>query len=1450
MLRFNTFRSERYLRSKFVEGKYLLASEATDLELEVLDLLRKVVSSTLGDVAIEDAFKVERYSDTQILIKPGQAWFKGLPYAMRGGKDQLVSGAVLSVGTVPVGTVATDDSTGLGKIITFNSGSTTPTNLYRIVITAKEELLTEVDDPFLQNVNLTESTAQKIRLNFQLNIVPDSLQTESPIPYRDETSASGSVTDFPNVGGMAAPNFVNQISVTPTAAGNGELVALNLISGSEGIDGRDLELVIRNNSGLGGGIVIPNSPSTQQAFSNGKLIDSYGNKYHVNAIFNDTVSTQVVIRIDKEPDQPNPQIINTLPFILVKREVYVTDDSNGLPQGRLHWSVATLDWDSTDGVVHDSKVVDLRTSVSKQETIQKQLIVRDNLEMVGGGNVSFDINTGILSWPEDFNIVNPHGPLQTIDADSAPLIDGGSLAYEMDLENGGSISRGVLGVTVSSGGTTATLSSVDLSNVRLGNILIDSNGDMHVITAIDNVNDTVSAVSSIATGSANIYMDAFGPEMAPVSENAFILAVRSGNDVLVGGDENEITDTGDRNLKLVRGGTWESSVSNGTPIVSHAYNDLGSATVHSNSVTSTWYGQSFYTLAPGDITDIEIFIASSGATGTAVVRIYDDGGAIPGTLLGTSDTFDLSDIPTSIPAAATTVHFSSPVTISSNTTYWYAIDITNKTSGTIDFQGATSSNYSNGNAVNTTNSGANWTAESSNDLNFFVYGFGSGSNPVIEHEQLSNLQSLGTFSSTPWIGLGWDVHKTFDITSVVFNLTNSGAATGTLSVDLYDDNAGDPGSILATSSTINVATIPGTQTDETFTFASPVTLTAGQRYYLIMKVTGGASLGALSSYGVNIHVENVDIVFSVTNGATWGLGGGSPYCIVNGNSLTVGGTTTLSWSEDAFISIPGLTESRNTIPVGSVDLENDGEVAYVFINRDPGIDDNLSISVDAIEDVIPSEDLLVIARRIGDDIIVGNQSTLLEPGQSSKLYAQMSDQMIAFMGGGPSESTDYSNENYISDGDSLEDAVGILDNEIFSLSGTVAAIPWKDSVANFAALPGSGNTDGDVRLVLDTRVIYSWKSSTTAWVETGRWKSPVANVAALPTLNNLDGDVRITLDTRVAYHWEQSTTSWKPLNGTGGGVKIIGGGTISWAAPNLTFTADMYLEIKGLDYTDNTIPFSSESPIALATSLDVAYVLPNLSTGGPALNVVVDTLDQVPANAIIIARREGTSIIVGSSSTRLLSGQSSSLYAQASDQNLTYIGATDTADDSPTYSSNNYVSNGDDLTTAIGDLDAAVAGKIGSVAEDTDPELGGDLDVSGFAIEGASSPVLLAGQNSVRRAKQASKTDYVEEEYIHSIGLPGSQTNATITAFTFAYATTEAIEITYKMKQSVSDEVRMGTFRVVTNGSAISYLDTYIESSSLGISLDAVISGSNVIVRLTSGLNGAIMRADVKKFLT
>lgn len=175
------------------------------------------------------------------------------------------------------------------------------------------------------------------------------------------------------------------------------------------------------------------------------------------------------------------------------------------------------------------------------------------------------------------------------------------------------------------------------------------------------------------------------------------------------------------------------------------------------------------------------------------------------------------------------------------------------------------------------------------------------------------------------------------------------------------------------------------------------------------------------------------------------------------------------------------------------------------------------------------------------------------------------------------------------------------------------------------------------------------------------------------------------------------------------------------------------------------------------------------------------------------------------------------------------------------------VSNGTAANDAVNKSQLDV--KISDVVQDTTPQLGGDLDVNTFAIEGVSSPVLLAGQNTVRRAKQASKTSFIEEEYIHSISLLASQTNTVIADLTFAHATYEGIEITYKLRNAAS-AVKIGTIKVITNGTDISIVDTYTETADTGVSFSAVVNGANINIRYTSGASSATVRVDIKRFLT
>ena len=517
MLKFNTFRALRYLRSRFIEGKFLLASEGTDIELELLDQMRKTIEDSIGNIAIADAFKVERLTDTTLLIKPGEAWFKGLPFSMRGGKDHLTSGTILSLGIAPLGTTIVDDATGLGKVLTFNDGATTPTGIYRIVLDAREENITNVDDPFIKNANITESTAQKMRLNIRINVVLESVQSEVPTPYTNDNTDE---------------NLINQVIVTPTAAGNGELLSTTATTGGSDIDGRDVELIVRNDPGVGSGNPLPNGSSDQESFTDGRLIDSNGSIYHLNAIFNDTVSTNAVLRIDKEVGQENPVLTNTIPYTVIKRDVYATDSTNGNPLGKLFYPIANLDWDSTDGVVHSSKVTDLRSSILSEGQWQDIVNQKFDLHLLAGGTRSYDIAAEEVTGSSAFSIINPHGPEQTIAANTAVIAPEGSIAYFMDLDTGGAIEVGNLAVTSTSSGTTVSFSGApDLSAVSIGN-MYKVGSDIAEIIDIDDVNDIIEVAPAVSTtGAATIYRDSYAPGTLPTKENIFILASRKTDEV-------------------------------------------------------------------------------------------------------------------------------------------------------------------------------------------------------------------------------------------------------------------------------------------------------------------------------------------------------------------------------------------------------------------------------------------------------------------------------------------------------------------------------------------------------------------------------------------------------------------------------------------------------------------------------------------------------------------------------------------------------------------------------------------------------------------------------------------------------------------------------------------------------------------------------------------------------
>lgn len=394
----NYYRPNRNYRSIFREGRFLLNTEAMEIQLQVLQALREHIKSVHGPaVAVGDSFKIDLdiVDNERIVLRPGTAYIDGYPIQLRSGADTLYQ-----IGNVPVEFTSADfirlnkgNASGEGIALQFGGPSPVPAGDYTLLIELREDLITAQQDPFLRSANLNEPTADRHRLIYDLHIVLTSTLDSSPMPYV----------------GSAAGNFVNEIEITPSGP-NYAVVSTTPVTGSESIDGRNLDVVFNNGNGTNTAR-FPVSNDDLLEYRNGLLIDSNGSPYFItNMVVTPGNASRITMTIDLEKTrplqlttfQPNPTITDGVPYKLVKRDLYVTSSSS-LPEGRRYFRLAEVSWDGVS--FGDGDIEDIRGNLLARDGVL-DLIQKSGLRLYSEGSVFWDatINGGYFEWQDDLKI--------------------------------------------------------------------------------------------------------------------------------------------------------------------------------------------------------------------------------------------------------------------------------------------------------------------------------------------------------------------------------------------------------------------------------------------------------------------------------------------------------------------------------------------------------------------------------------------------------------------------------------------------------------------------------------------------------------------------------------------------------------------------------------------------------------------------------------------------------------------------------------------------------------------------------------------------------------------------------------------------------------------------------------------------------------------------------------
>ena len=133
-------------------------------------------------------------------------------------------------------------------------------------------------------------------------------------------------------------------------------------------------------------------------------------------------------------------------------------------------------------------------------------------------------------------------------------------------------------------------------------------------------------------------------------------------------------------------------------------------------------------------------------------------------------------------------------------------------------------------------------------------------------------------------------------------------------------------------------------------------------------------------------------------------------------------------------------------------------------------------------------------------------------------------------------------------------------------------------------------------------------------------------------------------------------------------------------------------------------------------------------------------------------------------------------------------------------------------------------------------------------------PVVVAGTESLvvsaaggfRLAKSGDPTKYVEQRYLDGLALTAA-TTAVLSALTFDSTVDDGVTIEYRIRNTVTGDVRVGLLLVATNGTLVSLADQFTETDDLVVSWSAALNGTNVELTYTT-VDAQLMDAKISHY--